>query len=212
MKLFPASEAAADALVEMETGIACMIRAFYKTEPFSSQVPYQSLASTFTDSAIPAEPQSAREYLSALRVKVVEHSTRLGSPRFIGHMTSQLPGFVGPLARLIAVMNQNLVKAETAKAATPFERQAIAMMHRLIFGCSERFYREHIQNINSTLGVISSGGTLANLHALWCARNKLLAAPLGPCDVETDGVAPALQEQGLEGAVIIGSELMHYSL
>lgn len=212
LELFPVGEAAVKAEVEMEASIAGVIRAFYGAARFSSEIPYKSLAASFTDSAIPSEPQSMMEYLSALRLNVIEHSTRTGSPRFIGHMTSQLPGFVAPLAKLIAVMNQNLVKAETAKAATPFERQAIAMIHRLIFECAETFYQEHIQDISSTLGVISSGGTLANLHALWCARNKILAAMPGSSGVEVDGVASALQGHGLEGAVIVGSELMHYSL
>ncbi|MGE5323521.1 MAG: hypothetical protein ACM3SW_11690, partial [Actinomycetota bacterium] len=88
LELFPVGEAAAKADMEMEASIAGMVRAFYGAERFSSEMPYNNLAATFTESAIPAEPQNVIEYLSDLRIKMVEHATRTGSPRFIGHMTS----------------------------------------------------------------------------------------------------------------------------
>src|SRR5580765_328200 len=212
LKLFPAAEAAEEANMEMEAETSAIVRRFLSAEQFSSPIRYKDLADKFTESTISSEPRSMSIYLESLETKVVKHSTNTGSPRFIGHMTSQLPGFVGPLAKLIAAINQNMVKAETAKAATPHERQAIAMIHRLVFGASESFYREHIQNIESTLGVISSGGTLANLHALCCAGNKALASHSRSGGVEVDGMASILQERGFQDAVIIGSALMHYSL
>ena len=65
---------------------------------------------------------------------------------------------------------QNAVKIETAKALSFCEREALAMMHRLIYSFSDHFYAQHIQNNLSTLGILVSGGTVANITAVWCAQ------------------------------------------
>jgi glutamate decarboxylase len=192
--------------------ISNMADAFASQTRVSSDVSYDALAKSFMESRIPSEPEDIQDYLRDLDSRVVAHSTNTGSPRFVGHMTSKLPLFVSELAKLVVAMNQNVVKAETAKAATPYERQAIAMIHRLIFEYSDEFYREHIQNTTSTLGAVASGGTLANLFALWCARNHVLGAGNSSKGAETEGIAAALRDHGYSGAVIIGSALMHYSL
>ncbi|HEY9649117.1 MAG TPA: aminotransferase class V-fold PLP-dependent enzyme, partial [Coleofasciculaceae cyanobacterium] len=61
------------------------------------------------------------------------------------------------------------------------------------------------------LGMLTTGGTLANITAMWCARNS----SLGPKDdftgVEHTGLPAALDFYGYKEAVIIGSTLMHYS-
>lgn len=190
----------------MDGQVEAMIAGFLTANETSSQLAYNVLASSFTDTAIPGEPADIERFLQGLGSRLVAHSTHTGSPRFIGHMTSMLPFFVRPIAKLAVAMNQNVVKAETAKAATPFERQAIAMLHRLVFNSSSEFYDHHVQQTRSTLGAITSGGTLANFHALWCARNRGLGS------VETEGLTTALAANGYNGAVIIGSALMHYSL
>nr|WP_158309134.1 aminotransferase class V-fold PLP-dependent enzyme [Paenibacillus polymyxa] len=71
------------------------------------------------------------------------------------------------------------------------------------------FYTEHGQNLSSTLGVVTSGGTVSNLTALWIARNVALRNQ--DTDVERDGYALALHKNGYQRGVIIGSSLMHYS-
>jgi glutamate decarboxylase len=53
---------------------------------------------------------------------------------------------------------------------------------------------------DAALGVMTSGGTIANVTALWLARNRACGDNLF-----------ALAEQGYRGAVILGSRLMHYS-
>src|SRR5690349_4079936 len=108
-------------------------------------------------------------------------------------------------------MNQNVVKVETAKALSPYERQVIAMIHRLVFRQPAAFYDEHIQRHESTLGIHVSGGTVANVSALWCARNRALGATETFQGVDREGLHAALTAYGFEGAVIIGSTLMHYS-
>lgn len=170
------------------------------------------LTARFTDARVPDAPQSVEIYLRYLFEEIVPHSVRTHSRRFIGHMTSALPNFVDPLGRIMTALNQNVVKLETSNAFTFYERQALAMMHRLVFDQESSFYDTHVQRPESTLGMIVSGGTLANLAALWCARNRCLGAREGFAGVETEGMSEALRVHGYRRAVIIGSSLMHYSL
>jgi glutamate decarboxylase len=151
-------------------------------------------------------------YLDYLTQKIVSHSIHTSSPKYVGHMTSALPYFTRPLGKLMTAMNQNLVKTETSKAFTPYERQALGMIHRLIYGAPESFYNYHIQNGDSTLGMVVSGGTIANITALWCARNSLLGPAGEFAGIEQEGAAAALKYYSYEDVVIIGSSLMHFSL
>ncbi|WDD36957.1 aminotransferase class V-fold PLP-dependent enzyme (plasmid) [Nostoc sp. UHCC 0926] len=177
----------------------------------NTDIDLDSLLEKFSDSEIPVQPTNFESYLKYLGNNVVNHSIHTSSPLFIGHMTSALPCFVRPLAKLMTAMNQNAVKIETAKALSFCEREALAMLHRLIYNFSDSFYAQHIQNNLSTLAILVSGGTVANITAVWCARNNAL----GPKDeflgVEKEGLAAALDFYGYKGAVIIGSELMHFS-
>jgi glutamate decarboxylase len=127
-------------------------------------------------------------------------------------MTSALPWFVRPVGRLVTAINQNVVKSETAKALTPLERQSLAMMHRLAYGCSESFYERHQMALDSTLGAVVSGGTVANLTGLWCARNDALGGAAAGVGVEQAGLAAALRARGYEGALVVASSLAHYSI
>ena len=210
-ELFSRSDDAATIEAEMDRQVNEIIRNFLDATCASTDASYALIAESFMESVIPTEPRDIHSYLDYLTSKLVVHSTHTSAPRFIGHMTSMLPLFVRPLAKLLASLNQNVVKAETAKAATPFERQALAMMHRLVFCLPEYFYWEHVQSTQSTLGAIGSGGTLANLHALWCARNRALGPKPGFDGVEMGGMSAALEAGGYRDAVIIGSSLMHYS-
>ena len=194
-----------------EARVSRMIQGFLSADDFSSEIEFKSLVGKFLGSRIPEGPCEVADYFDRLFDDVVAHSTRTSSPRFIGHMTSALPYFVRPLGRLLAAMNQNVVKAETAKAFSPFERQTLAMIHRLIFGRGDDFYDEHVQNPESTLGVITSGGTLANITALWCARNRSLGPRGDFGGVESEGLAAALEFYGHRGAVVVGPASMHYS-
>jgi len=177
----------------------------------------EEMAEEFSGTEIPEEPVDPASYEKELLRKVVARSVHTDSPKFIGHMTSALPGFMPLLSRLLIALNQNQVKTETSRAMTPFERQALGMLHRLVYGRSEAFYAAEVQNIESALGILTSGGTTANVTALWCARNVALGAREATVSrpafagIEVEGLGAALEHHGYSGAAIVGSELMHYS-
>lgn len=184
---------------------------FVGADDASSDIDLDALAAKFCDSKIPIHPADFTSYLEYLSDNVIAHSIHTASPKFIGHMTSALPSFVQPLAKLMTALNQNSVKIETAKSLSFYERQALAMLHRQIYNFSDNFYDEHIQNSQSTLGILTSGGTTANITAMWCARNAVLGAKDDFLGVEKEGLTAALNFYGYKGAAIIGSELMHFS-
>lgn len=161
--------------------------------------------------SIPDGPAAIGPYFEGLFERFVDDTVRTHSPRFIGHMTSALPWFVEPIAQVLAATNQNVVKLETSNAFTFAERQVLAMLHEAVFALPREFYETHAQRSESTLGSLLSGGTLANLAGLWCARNLGLGPMGGSAGVEADGLAAALEAHGHRRAVIVGSELMHYS-
>jgi putative pyridoxal-dependent aspartate 1-decarboxylase len=196
---------------EMDARVARMAREFLRDESISSRGGMEGLAEGFGDTALPALPRDTDDYLDYLDAQVVPHTIRVSSPKFIGHMTSALPFFVRPLTRLLTAMNQNVVKTETSKVLTFYERQALARLHRLIYGLPEAFYDRHVQDTASTLGIITSGGTLANVTALACARNRRLGPDGAFRGVELAGTAAALAHYGYRGAAVIGSAQMHYS-
>lgn len=211
MQLFKPSSGSVSTEAKMNAQTDNLVDDFLSAINTNSDINFNALVETFTDSQVPINPANFDSYLEYLANNVVNHSIHTSSPRFIGHMTSALPYFVRSLAKLMTAMNQNVVKIETAKAFSPYERQALAMMHRLIYNFSDEFYTQHVQNNQSTLGILVSGGTAANIIALWCARNKSLGAKNSFAGVEKEGLAAALDYYGYQGAVVIGSELMHYS-
>ena len=110
-------------------------------------------------------------------------------------------------------MNQNVVKVETASTFTVLERQTIGILHTCFYQRSQIFYDSYTTAVDASLGLVCSGGTVANITAMWIARNKALAPNLqtGFEGVSRVGLVKSIKHFGYNGAVIIGSELMHYS-
>ncbi|MFN7994219.1 MAG: aminotransferase class V-fold PLP-dependent enzyme [Bryobacteraceae bacterium] len=189
-----------------------LAREFVHSSQITAGTELRSLREAFGGARVPEDPAGLPEYINFLENKIIPHSMHVSSRRFIGHMTSALPCLLRELGTLLVAMNQNTVKLETSKSVSLMERQAIGMLHRLIYHMPDRFYQEHVQDAESTLGVITSGGTVANTTALWCARNCTLVACEGFAGVEVEGMPAALNHYGYNGAAIIGSSLMHYSL
>jgi glutamate decarboxylase len=194
-----------------ESRVTGIVERFLSDVQVSTDIEIGPLAEMFKRSWILDEPCETADYLDYIAHRVVPHAIRTSSPRFIGHMTSALPYFVRPVAKLVAALNQNQVKLETSKVLSFYERQAIAMIHNLIFEYPESFYARHVQNRDSTLGVITSGGTIANITALLSARNSCLGRRDGFAGVEECGLPAALNHYGYSGAVVIGSTQLHYS-
>lgn len=212
LRLFAVSDDAFLAEAENEARISALTQDFLRAKNVCLSTGMASLFERYRESKIPDSPIDAGEYLEELGEQMVANAINTSSPRYIGHMTSALPHFIRPLSKLLTTLNQNQVKLETSKSLTFCERQALGMLHRLIYGFPGDFYDEHIQHRDSTLGMIVSGGTLANLTALWCAYNSSLGAIDGFAGVDKVGLPEALKVRGSQRAVIIGSALSHYSL
>ncbi|MGV7211263.1 aminotransferase class V-fold PLP-dependent enzyme, partial [Oxalobacteraceae bacterium A2-2] len=172
-----------------------------------------SLVAGFSDTATPESSQPFERYLDYLNRQVMPHVVNVASPRFIGHMTSQLPNFMAEFARVLTILNQNMVKIETSKSLSLAERQAVAMVHRQFFDLPEQAYADHAQDPHSNFGLVTSGGTTSNITAMLCARNRGLRA-LGhsPAEIAAQGATALLHQAGLGPGVIIGSRLAHYSI
>ncbi len=176
------------------------------SERVSSSQPFSAMAEGFPAAPLPEEPVAAEAYFKQLGARLVPHSFNTAAPRFLGHMTAGVPSFTRPLTQLMIGLHQNPVKVETAKSATALEREVLGQLHREVFARPEPFYRAHVHDRESTLGIVCSGGTAANLTALWIARNLALGA-----QAEHAGLAAALLDRGYRRAVVIGSSLLHYS-
>lgn len=171
------------------------------------------LAEEYTDTRINKDPQKKlADVIKDIIDEIAPRAVNVASPYFIGHMTSAIPFFMVHLKAITAALNQNVIKLETSKVLSVLEKQILAKMHRMIFNFAEVFYREHVQNTETSLGVFTTGGTTANMTALWVARNKLLPAKGNFHSIERDGFFSAMQAHGIERIVILGSERGHYSL
>lgn len=182
-------------------------------QPFTQPgISPEMLATKFQRSELPFCPLTVEDYYDKLSHDVLPYTINTGAPQFIGHMTSALPDFMHDMSKLISRLNQNLVKIETSKSLIFLEREAIAILHRLVYNFSDKFYQENIQQKNRNLGIVTTGGTTANISALLCARNQGLFGKEDSLELSTASIYQILQEKGYRDIVIIGSRLMHYSV
>ena len=176
-------------------------------------VSLKDLSQRFMDSTIDIHPRrKLAEVIQGIIHDIAPYAVNVASPYFVGHMTSALPFFMVHLQTISAALNQNLVKLETSKVVSVYERQVLAKLHRRIYDRGETFYLQHIQRPESTLGSFLGDGTLANLTALWVARNHRFKARDAFQGVEIDGLGAAMQAYEVERAVIAVSRMGHYSL
>lgn len=199
----------------MEFGLAVleMIYDFFKEKKgLHKKITLPELAQIFNQTSIPEGPYLIRDVLEEIREKVTVHSVMVASPYYIGHMTSAIPYFMILLEIIIAALNQNQVKIETAKASSFVERELVAWIHRIIFERGEQFYRKNIQNHRVALGNVTSGGTMSNLTALLVAREKALPPDKSFPGVRKAGVDKALSYYGYSRMVVLISQRGHYSI
>jgi glutamate decarboxylase len=117
-----------------------------------------------------------------------------------------------PLSRIMVALNQNLVKIETSKAFTPLERQVLGMLHGLVYERGADFYADNLHNSRRALGSFCSGGTTANITALWVARNQMFRPEGEFQGLAREGIANAMAHAGYRKLAIVVSERGHYSL
>src|SRR5262245_45960828 len=153
MRLFALSDDALSEEAEREAYISDLGLEFLRTTDKCATSDYSTLAERFKASRIPDTPSEPMGYINYLAEHVIPHSINTSSPRFIGHMTTALPHIMRSLGKLVTTLNQNQVKMETSKSLSFCERQALAMMHGMLYGLPEEFYQQHAQDPDSTLGM-----------------------------------------------------------
>lgn len=211
-RIFTVPEAPDSTLSIIEQNISQNLAGFLRESIVAVEKPLWQIERDFQAYQIPAEPRFVSDYAQDMMAKLVAHSVHTAAPSFIGHMTSALPYFVLPLSKMMVGLNQNLVKIETSKAFTPLERQVLGMMHHLVYGEAEGFYKKWLHSANHSLGAFCSGGTVANMTALWIARNRLLKPDGDFKGVAKEGLFRAMKHYGYDDLAILVSERGHYSL
>ncbi|MGV3003116.1 pyridoxal-dependent aspartate 1-decarboxylase PanP [Vibrio sp. E150_018] len=212
LRIFTVPEAPDSTLGNIEQKLSQNLNEFLREHIVAEEKPLSEIEKDFSDAVIPEFPTFVSEHTQHLLDTLVSHSVHTSAPSFIGHMTSALPYFLMPLSKIMIALNQNLVKIETSKAFTPLERQVLGMLHRLIYGQSENFYQKWMHSSEHSLGAFCSGGTIANITALWVARNNALKADGNFQGVEKEGLFNAMIHYGYQGMAILVSERGHYSL
>lgn len=211
-RVFSVPESDDSTLQRIERQISQNLLGFLRDHLVTSEMEPEQLEKDFHDIHIPEDPMFVSEQAEFLMNKVVSQSVHTASPGFIGHMTSSMPYFMLPLAKIMIALNQNSVKIETSKAFTPLESQVIGMLHHLIYKESDSFYARWTHNRDHAIGAFASGGTIANITGLWVARNNLLKARGEFRGVYHDGLAAGMIEYGYRGLAVLVSKRGHYSL
>lgn len=211
-RVFTVPEEPSSALARIDQHISENLTGFLQDHIVAVEKDLQEVEQVFSESAIPENPVFVSEQTEFLLDQLVAHSVHTASPSFIGHMTSALPYFMVSLSKIMIALNQNLVKTETSKAFTPLERQVLGMLHRLVYQQDDRFYAKWMHNSNGALGSMCSGGTIANITALWVARNRSLPAEGAFKGVHQSGLHRALKHHGYDDVTVLVSKRGHYSL
>ena len=212
IRIFTVPEAPDSTLSKIESEISSNLAGFLNENIAAIEKPLHEIEKDFQTATIPEEPTFVSDYAQDIMEQLVAHSVHTAAPSFIGHMTSALPHFVLPLSKLMVGLNQNLVKIETSKAFTPLERQVLGMMHHLAYGEGDSFYSKWMHSAKTSLGAFCSGGTVANITALWIARNRLLKADGDYKGIAAQGLIAGMLHYGYKGLAVLVSERGHYSL
>ncbi|MCW8975604.1 MAG: putative pyridoxal-dependent aspartate 1-decarboxylase [Sedimenticola sp.] len=210
-RIFTVQESPDTTLGKIDQEISQNLVGFLRNRIVATEKDLALIEEEFSSATIPEQPSFVSDYTEFLMDTLVAQSVHTASPGFVGHMTTALPSFMLPLSRIMTALNQNLVKIETSKAFTPMERQVLGMLHALIYDRDEGFYQTWMHNAESALGAFCSGGTLANITALWVARNSLFPACEGFRGIAREGFYKALSHYNCEGVAVLISQRGHYS-
>jgi glutamate decarboxylase len=202
-----------DKFIEFGHELLEMLHDFFQEKGgIHSSISLPELSEIFNQKSLPHNPHLIKDVLAEIKTKVIAHSVKVGNPYYIGHMISAVPYFMIFLEMIIAALNQNQVKIETAKASSFVERELVAWLHRLVFDRTDRFYEKNIQNHRIALGNVTSDGSLANVTALLVAREKAFPPEANFPGLRTAGMHRALQHYGYDRGVVMVSTRGHYSI
>ena len=210
-RVFSIPEDEMGTLHQLEKKLSVNLDDFLLESKVTGEISLNKLSSIFSKSELPEDPCFVSEQINFLLQNVVPHSVHTASPKFIGHMTSSIPYFLISLTKCMVALHQNVVKIETSRSFTFLERQTLALLHQLIYKNSKTFYQTHIQKRGSTLGIQCSGGTIANITALWIARNQFIQTVLGKNNKDQN-LIDALRVSGYNNCCVLVSVRGHYSL
>src|SRR5690606_12267462 len=161
-------------LGRIDQSISQNLAGFLQDHIVASERDLSDIERDFSSPVIPEQPTFVSDQIQFILDKLVAQSVHISSPSFVGHMASALPYFMLALSRIMVALNQYLVKMDTSKVFTPLERQVIGMIQKLIYDRDEEFYTRWMHDRSHAIGSFCSGGTIANLTALWAARNNVL--------------------------------------
>jgi len=210
----PEDDASKKTLVKYMEQILFGLHAFLNTHVgVTEEISLKELTRNFRDTVINEHPEKKlSDVISDIINQIAPRAVNVASPYFVGHMTAAIPFFMVHLKAIVAALNQNVIKLETSKVLSVLEKQVLAKIHRLIYNQSEEFYKYHVQSTDTSLGAFTTGGTTANLSALWVARNNFFKPCNGFDGIEADGLAAAFKARSLDRAVILASRRGHFSL
>lgn len=211
-RIFTVPEAPDSTLGKIDLSISSNLAGFLQEHIVAAERDLDLIERDFSNPFIPQQPSFVSDQIDFVLDKVVAQSVHISAPSFVGHMATALPYFMLPLSRIMTALNQNLVKVETSKAFTPLERQVIGMIHHLIYERDADFYSQWMHNPAHAIGSFCSGGTIANLTALWAARNTVLPPSRDFAGLAQEGLAAGLQHYNYRSLAILVSERGHYSL
>lgn len=178
------SGANADAVRDLAEGIFEQLLTQLEAADDRSPLPEKSATPS---AAIPRIAQSRSDLLGDLEM-IVEGSMNPANPGYIGHMDT-MPTTVSVLGDFVAsAVNNNMLSVEMSPVFSELEVQL-----------TETIAGEFGLGPNAG-GVLASGGSLANLHALAVARNQAF-------DVHKDGLTGMDREP-----VLFASKVAHTSL
>lgn len=198
-------------LVQLEKKLSENLNEFLTQSKVAGEISIDELAIKFLNTTLPETPRFVSDHVSYLLKDVIPYCVNTGSPKFIGHMTSAIPYFLHSLSKCMVALHQNVVKIETSRSFTFLERQTLGILHRLVYQAPQEFYDQYTHHRHTSLGLQCSGGTIANVTALWVARNKFIHQILGH-DCKSPNLIDAIRESGYHNLCIFVSQRGHYSL
>jgi len=137
----------------------------------------------------PEDGRSPRELFDEFRSVVIPNSTQIAHPRFLAYVLPS-PNGVSPFAEALAsALNQNCNLWTLSPAANAIEQKVVSWFLELF-------------DVSEGGGIITSGGSMANLSALTVARDAS-----HPGDPRRDGL------QGIRSPLVLyTSEEAHHSI